>query len=157
VSADAAVFDPEEFSVGARVEARYGFGNEWFPATVSEVQRVTGGGPSATRYFLQYDDGDVEEGASRLKLRVAGQRQRRQLVVGEWVSACCAEADDLVVSGRVLATPESSADLEADHYLVSFDRDELELALGTLSRNRSAPGADVVSTLHRRFIFGAFT
>lgn len=44
--------DPK-FSIGIRVEGRFGGGDEWFPGTVDDVK-------SGPRYSIRYDDGDYE-------------------------------------------------------------------------------------------------
>jgi hypothetical protein len=138
-------------SVGTEVEGRYGFGSEWFPATimhVTESKSVSTGGELLSRalYFLQYKDGDVEEGVRRLKIRLPNQRQRRELRVGEEVDALCEPAGDgIVLGGRVTATSQTDSTLGDLHYRISFD--------APVDGSRTGP---VVSVLHRKFIFGAY-
>ena len=138
-------------SVGTDVEGRYGFGSEWFPATimhVTEPKAVSGAGDSVSHalYFLQYKDGDVEEGVRRLKIRLPNQRQRRELVPGEEVDALCESAGDgIVLGGRVTATPQTDSALEDLHYRITFD--------APAAGSKSSP---VVATLHRKFIFAAY-
>eukprot|EP00937_MAST-01D_sp_MAST-1D-sp2_P004224 g4224.t1 len=60
----------EALSAGSRVEARYNGGREWFPG---EVLRVGRGKTSGSVYFtIRYDDGEVEEGVRRLRVRREG-------------------------------------------------------------------------------------
>ena len=75
--------------VGMRVEARYGVGEDWYDATIVEVQHKPGGNVSydETTYSLRYDDGDEEQDVSRLKIRLKGEKQRGKLEVrvNEWM------------------------------------------------------------------------
>ena len=146
--------------VGARVEARYGSGSEWFDATVSQISypeeaTARSDGPtlvSGIRYFLQYDDGDVEEGARRLKIRLPGQHQCRQLVTGEEVDALCEALDGLVLPATVIATPESDGTLQDDHYRVQFNLDMISSSM----RNESIEVLVGPVVLSRKYMFGRF-
>ena len=89
--------------VGMRVEARYGVGEDWYDATIVEVQHKPGGNVSydETTYSLRYDDGDEEQDVSRLKIRLKGEKQRGKLEVGERVDALCVRLDSSYVPGVV--------------------------------------------------------
>jgi len=171
-SALASVAD-SDLAVGTKVEARYGSGSEWFGATISQVTASSSGepdendGPSdgSVRYFLQYDDGDVEEGARRLKIRLPGQHQRRKLAVSEDVDALCEALGGLVLPAIVVATPEEDASLQEDHYRVRFDAAAVSMVRQQTrgsSRGGSRGGARVKkdpeeeAVLNRKYIFGAF-
>jgi hypothetical protein len=154
-----------DLSVGTKVEARYGVGSEWFGATISETSVPNASSTTGCRYFLTYDDGDVEEDARRLKIRLPGQRQRRKLDVGEEVDALCEALEGLVLPATVVATSESDSSLEEDHYRVSFDATAVSMARQKArgsSRGGSRGGARVKKAgeeeaiLNRRYIFGAF-
>jgi hypothetical protein len=103
-------------SVGQKVEARYGWGNEWFDAEVMEVQEASGDDKGEPLYFLQYEDGDVEEGVRRLKIRLEGDKQTRDLTEGEEVDACCMSCEEKVLPGVVMGTSST-----AGEYRVLFD------------------------------------
>ena len=114
--------------VGMRVEARYGVGEDWYDATIVEVQHKPGGNVSydETTYSLRYDDGDEEQDVSRLKIRLKGEKQRGKLEVGERVDALCARLDSSYVPGvvrRVLG--DNSTSNARRKYLVHFDQVEL--------------------------------
>ena len=162
-------------AVGTKVEARYGSGSEWFPAVVSQinipidlpnvVDKALPSVSSPIQYFLQYDDGDVEEGARRLKIRLPGQHQRRKLAVSEDVDALCEALGGLVLPAIVVATPEEDASLQEDHYRVRFDAAAVSMVRQQTrgsSRGGSRGGARVKkdpeeeAVLNRKYIFGAF-
>lgn len=152
--------------VGAKVQARYGWGSDWFDASVVEVKNVEteeGQNPEQL-YCLQYDDGDVEENVRRLKLRLVGQKQSRSLAVGENVDALCDVFKDRYLAGVV------SNILESDMYEISFDMQILGLldefmdvcknnaSLKQYYQSHTNEGENVVykAVLHRKNIFAAY-
>ena len=60
----------EALRAGSRVEARYKGGGEWY---AGQIMRVDRGKVSGSVYFtIKYDDGDVEKGVRRLRVRREG-------------------------------------------------------------------------------------
>ena len=134
-----------KLSVGQKVEARYGWGNEWFGAEVMEVQETTGEDTEEPLYFLQYEDGDVEEGVRRLKIRLVGDKQTRDLSEGEEVDACCMSCEEKVLPGVVMGTSST-----AGEYRVLFDLGDMGMkGKGGKSRfEESIPRARIFA-MHR--------
>ena len=77
-------------------------------------------------YTVRYDDGDVEENISRLRIRVEGEKQSKSLAVGEVVDACCKACKDDVLRGVI-----SGRGPRDDEYRVTFDIESLGLAKTT--------------------------
>ncbi|CAM9821408.1 unnamed protein product, partial [Choristocarpus tenellus] len=75
--------------VGSRVEARFRGKGEWYPGVVTAVSSINIDGPldGADRAIgitatVKYDDGDIEEGVPRLRIRFPGQKQPWELNEG---------------------------------------------------------------------------
>ena len=161
-----------DLTVGISVQARYGSGNEWFPATISQIiypdsvsSEDNNVGPPRIRYFLQFEDGDVEEGARRLKIRLPGQQQRRKLTVGEEVDALCEALNGFVLPAVVTATSETDTSIAEDHYRVSFDEAVVASAQqhvrgasrgGSRGASRAPKKAMESVVLPRKYIYAAF-
>ena len=79
VSAQANVSDP--LAMGESIEARHGGGPKFFPGTVTAVHA------DDNTYDIAYADGDKESHVKRLRIRRAGEKQKRELAVGTVVEA----------------------------------------------------------------------
>jgi hypothetical protein len=117
----------EVLRVGTRVKARYGWESSWFDATIKEVRNANDGRSdqkqsSEPLYALQYDDGDVEEDVKRLKIRLEGEKQKRELSAGQEVDACCQHYEEKVLPGVV-----TGPGINEGEYLVRFDLNGLEI------------------------------
>lgn len=58
----------EKYSIGDRIEARYGGDAAWFPGKISKIN--SGGGAKGLSYNIVYDDGDTEENVVGELIRV---------------------------------------------------------------------------------------
>ncbi|KAJ8612504.1 hypothetical protein CTAYLR_003689 [Chrysophaeum taylorii] len=120
---------------GTRVECRYADTPKFYPGVVKAIA------DDGSSYSIIYDDGDEEADVVPRRIRLAGQKQRRLLRVGEAVDA---RSD----SGKVrpgTVTHAATRVLELDNksheetlYAVSFDHGE------------------VVTDLERKYIFAEF-
>jgi len=148
----------EVLAVGTRVKARYGWESGWFDAMIKEVRYSTDGRSDQQNksleplYVLQYDDGDVEEDVKRLKIRLEGEKQKRELYIGQVVDACCKRYEEKVLPGVVIG-----AGIKDGEYLVRFDLNGVGVEIDdgddavveeSVPRNRifgpcSAPATDV--------------
>lgn len=73
---------------GVRVEARFGGRSAWFPGVVRAIhpRGVAGNGVSGLPTVeVEYDDGDREDNAPRVRVRLEGQKQPRFLNEGDEV------------------------------------------------------------------------
>ncbi|CAE7704361.1 unnamed protein product, partial [Symbiodinium microadriaticum] len=132
------VSELSDLDVGTHVEARYAASNEWYGAVITDVTSVGGG---KKLYALRYDDGDEEVDAHRLKLRLAGQRQRRTLCVGEAVDAVCRQCEGKILPGVVVGVGVGGGE---EKYVVEFNLRELGVG----------DSDGVREELCRRYIFG---
>jgi len=96
-------------------------------------------------YVLQYDDGDVEEDVRRLKIRLEGEKQKRELCAGQVVDACCERYEEKVLPGVVIG-----AGIKDGEYLVRFDLNGLEMV-------NDGDETEVEESVPRNRIFGPFS
>jgi hypothetical protein len=148
----------DDLSTGARVEARYMTGYEWFPATITGTT-ICGDG-SSTKYSLRYDDGDVEDGVLRNKLRRVGEEQLYGpgvvLPQGLEVDASCA----VVVRAGLLSNNanclpgviKSVLDENGQEYDVEFNMEALGLDLPATHAGALLDGK-IIERLSRDQIF----
>ena len=134
---------PEVLPVGTRVKARYGWEALWFDAVIKEVRLSEASEPL---YVLLYDDGDVEEDVKRRKIRLDGEKQKRELSVGQEVDACCQRHEEKVLPGVVMG--EGASDGE---YLVRFDLSGYEEVLA------EGDASVVEESVPRNRIFGPYS
>ena len=114
-----------ELTVGMRVEARYGEGDDFFPGTV-ETMNDDG------TCNIEYDDGDAESNKPRRSLRLKGETVQRPLEVGQVVDCACEHMESQVIEGTILA-------IDKPNYRIEFALKD---------------GETVVETCTRDFIFG---
>jgi hypothetical protein len=123
------------FSVGTKVEVRHNGQGHWFPAIIGKYERVQvregvyledrpttnpveQGDKWAQRpdgtYYISYDDGDIESRVSPFRIRLAGEKQRRQLRVNDQVDAPF-DAGGLLFEGRITcAHDDGTCDITFD-------------------------------------------
>ncbi|CAM9175953.1 unnamed protein product [Chrysoparadoxa australica] len=70
--------DSSDLSVGDRVEGRFGGFHQWFPGTIIALNQDS-------TLAINYDDGDEEAAVPRLRVRLEGQKQPREIPVGSTV------------------------------------------------------------------------
>jgi hypothetical protein len=75
----------DAFEVGAKVEARYRGGPEFFSGTVTSIR--SDGGVGRSSFDVTYDDGDQEANVKALRVRRKGAKQKKELGVGAVVEA----------------------------------------------------------------------
>jgi hypothetical protein len=132
-------------SAGNKVEARHGGGLIFFAARVAFVNRVDG------TYALRYDDGDYEHGVLRMRIKVAGEKEREYLQVGD---VC-----DVQYGGGERMSPAKVAQvISPGVYSICYDDGDFECKVGRELiwaqhyPRRSIPGT--VATQHGVRTFG---
>jgi len=108
--------EDSRLDIGGHVECRIGSTPKYVPATITHksADATTG----RILYAVRYEDGELDEKVTRLRLKLPGQKQPRYLMVDQEVDAACSASSGEEVRSGIVTAKDPDAD---DFYTIRFE------------------------------------